>query len=165
MNEFKSASDVMHEMESAPEKPKKTRMETKPPVQSERQGKPEVGTTQRKKRIPVYKSELEKTKTRKGYHRRWVNDEGDNLHMYEQGGYTKVQDHAGNTETRRAKPGVKAVLMEIPEELHDEDQQAKYDEWNAKAHERLKSRENEPGYYAPGQMKHIYRSNKPAEPE
>ena len=134
---------------------KQARPQIKRPVGEPRETRPEVGTTAHTERKPVYKAKLKQTPTRDGYYRRWVNDEGDELQSFAEGGYTKVNDRSGKPMTRRAKPGVKAYLLEIKQELYDQDQQEKWKEWNQITRERLKPREGQ-GYYTP-KTKHQYR--------
>lgn len=126
-------------------KRKPGRPPTKPPVGDSSKDKPEVGSTNRK---PVGLRGINKTPTRKGFRRRWVNDKEDRVQMFQDGGYTLVKDDAGETRTRRAGSGVNAVLMEIEEGIYFEDQEAKYAKWNKDNQERLKPREGT-GYYQP----------------
>lgn len=135
-----------------PKRPKrptlKARPKTKKPVQQTKERRPQVGTSERKERIPVGLRAPRQTPTREGFYRRWVNDTEDRLFEYAQGGYTKVVDEHGKPRERRAGGGVTQYLLEIDKSLHDEDQQKKFDLWNKDAQERLKPREGQ-GYYTP----------------
>lgn len=120
------------------------------PTTGEKPNTPTTGQTKRKERKPVgLRSPVKKTETRPGYHRRWVNDVEDRLQIFEEGGYEAVLDKDGSMKTRRAGAGRRQVLMEIPQELYDEDQQVKYAKWNKDAQERLKPREDVKGFYQP----------------
>ncbi len=150
-NEQMSAQDVFRGMADGTVETKKRagRPKAKPPVGETAKDKPEVGETKHAKRKPVgLRSPINRTPTRKGFKRRWVNDREDRIQMFKDGGYAPVQGDDGQIKTRRAGSGVTAVLMEIDEELYNEDQQAKYKKWNRDAQERLKPREGA-GYYQP----------------
>ena len=119
-------------------------------LSAEKPNTPETGKTQRKERKPVgLRSPVKRTETREGYHRRWVNDVEDRLQIFEEGGYEVVMDPTGSPKTRRAGAGRRQVLMEIPQDLYDEDQQTKYAKWNRDAQERLTPREDREGFYQP----------------
>ena len=141
---FKGMADGTVQTKRKPGRPP-----VKPPVGEVDNSKPPVGETTRKKRKPVgLRTSVNRTETRTGFHRRWVNDTEDRIQMFKDGGYVPVQGKDGQPKVRRAGKGVKAVLMEIEEELYNEDQQTKYAKWNRDAQERLKPRDGT-GYYQP----------------
>ena len=143
---FKGLADGTIEPRNKPRVRPGPKPKVKPPVGETVKDKPPVGETGRK---PVgLRSPINRTPTRKGFKRRWVNDREDRIQMFKDGGYVPVQGNDGQIKTRRAGSGVTAVLMEIDEELYNEDQQAKYKKWNRDAQERLKPREGA-GYYQP----------------
>ena len=137
-------SDIPNSFEGIA-KTKRGRPASKVPVGESQKDKAKVGSTQRK---PVGLRRRASAPTREGYHRRWVNDIEDRVGMFEDGGYTPVKGEDGNHRVRRTGSGKQAVLMEIPEDLYQEDQQAKYAQWNKDNQERLQPREGT-GYYQP----------------
>lgn len=141
----KQIPNAFEQLSKAEDVKKVGRPPKKQPVGEAAQAKPEVGKTKRK---PVGLRGINKTPTRKGFRRRWVNDKEDRVQMFLEGGYTLVKEEDGDTRTRRAGGGVTAVLMEIKEEIYNEDQQDKYVKWNKDNQERLKPRDG-PDYYQP----------------
>ncbi len=93
----------------------------------------------RPQRAPIGTGNRLTAKQRPGYHRRYVNDQDDRIARFEEAGYTVVLDTSEDTSSVRAgsaapvgsvvrKPvggGTFAVLMEIPDEWYQEDQEAK----------------------------------------
>lgn len=142
-NQIPNAFEQLSKVEEGKKKP--GRPPNKPPVGETAKAKPEVGKTKRK---PVGLRGINKTPTRKGFRRRWVNDKEDRVQMFLEGGYTLVKEEDGETRTRRAGGGVNAVLMEIEDEIYNKDQHSKYAKWNKDNQERLKPREGT-GYYQP----------------
>ena len=130
---------------NSPEKKKPGRQPMKKPIGESAESKPAVGATTRK---PVGMRGINKTPTRAGFRRRWVNDKEDRVQLFLDGGYSPVKDPDGETRTRRAGGNVNSVLMEIDENLYNEDQQAKFAQWNQDAQERLKPIDGR-GYYKP----------------
>ena len=96
------------------------------------------GGVGRAERVPLgsYRQKLTAPE-RAGFHRRWINDNGDRIVQAEAGGYQFVEDErdrdeAGRGVKRFMTVGVKedgsplkAYLMEIRQEFFDEDQKAK----------------------------------------
>jgi len=92
----------------------------------------------RPKRQPLASRDILTAPKRPGFVRRFVNDIDERVQTFEEAGYeivrepTKVGDKRAGTETQLGSPvrkavggGVGAVLMEIPEEYYEEDQEAK----------------------------------------
>ena len=94
----------------------------------------------RPKRVPVGTRKVLVAEDRPGYHRRWVNDQGDRIQAFLDAGYTPVRqagadisdertqdpNKLGSSIVRKSVGGdVYAILMEIPQEYYDEDQAAK----------------------------------------
>lgn len=102
------------------------------------QPRPDRSTSPHKKRVPVGQRNRLTFEERPGYQRRVVNDIDGRVAIFEEAGYELVK-----VPTRRADPlaaeasqvgsvvrkpvggGVEGVLMEIPKEWYEEDQQAK----------------------------------------
>ena len=108
---------------------------------------PVVGKTKRKP-VGLRRPTTNPGDVRPGYRRRRVLDVEDRIQMFQEGGYSIVMGEDGAPRSRRAGNGRRTILMEIPEAIYDEDQQAKYREWNKDAQERLKPREGK-GFYQP----------------
>lgn len=93
----------------------------------------------RPQRTPLGRRNVLTASARKGYQRRWVNDTDDRLLRAQEAGYTFVQDPTANTSdqvagdpaqmgsatSKSVGKGVRAYLMEIPEDFYREDQAAK----------------------------------------
>lgn len=91
----------------------------------------------RLERVPIHRQNLIKANTREGYVRRLVNDIDDRIERFKLAGWTLVENetvgdpHAGDASslgsvtTKSVGAGVKAVLMEIPKDLYNEDQRDK----------------------------------------
>jgi len=116
----------------------------------------------RPQRTPVGRRNVLTAEQRKGYVRRWVNDEDGRVAMFQEAGYEPVQvptevgdPMAGNASQVGAvvrKPvggGKTAVLMEIPEEFYREDQDAKEAHIKAKEGALLEEVQGE-GFYGDG---------------
>lgn len=98
----------------------------------------------RTQRVPLGQRDRLTAPKKKGFRRRFVNDDGDRVQRYEAAGYNLVKDdiqvgdHKIGKDTqmgRVVRPsvggGTKAVLMEIKEEFYQEDQKAKQDKVTA----------------------------------
>lgn len=84
-------------------------------------------STRKPTRKPVGLRTLDETPQRKGYYRRWVNDVGNRLERFIEGGYQAVTNKDGEIEKRlSSKSSIAQVLMEIPLEFYNEDQKAKF---------------------------------------
>jgi len=96
---------------------------------------------QRPVRIPLGTKNVLTAPPKKGYKRRFVNEDGDRIKQFEAAGYTIVRDNievgdpkagkgskVGSAVNPSVGAGAKAVLMEIKEEWYTEDQKAKQDE-------------------------------------
>lgn len=89
---------------------------------------------ERPKRVPLHRQNLIHAETRPGYVRRLVNDTEDRIERFKKAGWTPVEGgqvgdpHAGDPSSltsatvKSVGAGVKAVLMEIPQEYYDADQ-------------------------------------------
>jgi hypothetical protein len=101
---------------------------------------------QRNKRIPIGTGNVLTAEQRPGFVRRFVNDQDGRVERFKDAGYTPVLDQSADTSAQGAgKPsllgnvvrksvggGRHAVLMEIPQEWYDEDQELKQREVDAK---------------------------------
>lgn len=102
----------------------------------------------RPQRKPVGLRRVNEAEQREGYYRRWVNDTKDRISKFEEGWYEKVLDDQGNPVKRSGgSGGSKQVLMEIPLELYNEDQEVKQKRYNEQIADMLEPRE---GQYIPG---------------
>lgn len=131
-------------------KKRRGRPPKKRPVQETmHDSKPEVGATQRRK--PIGLRGFDRTPTRKGFVRYWANIVEDNVDIFIEGGWKAVVGDDGQQKTRksRAGRGPRAVLMEIPQELYDEDQIEKTRVYEESVGELLKTRADQPGFYQP----------------
>ena len=94
-------------------------------------------------RVPLGTRNVLTAPKRKGYTRRFVNDEKDRIQQFEEAGYTivhddtKIGDPKAGTETqvgsvtnKAVGGGTRAVLMEIKDEYYKADQKAKQDRIN-----------------------------------
>lgn len=94
--------------------------------------------TTRPKRVPVGQKNLLTVPSREGFVRRWVNDIDDRIERFKAAGYEPVAgdfqggdpmcgdaQSVGSVVTKSVGGGTKAVLMEIPKEYYQEDQDAK----------------------------------------
>lgn len=120
-------------------------------------------------RIPIGRRNVMTAPKRKGYVRRWVNDQPGRINMFEQAGWQKVTNRTLNADnpdnpegigdpragvpeqmgdgvTIEAGQGMKAVLMEIPKEWYDEAQEEKVKAIKVQE-EHLISRTNKEGHY------------------
>lgn len=91
----------------------------------------------RPKRVPLHRQNLIHADTKPGFIRRIVNDVDDRIERFKIAGWTPVENesigdpHAGDPSrvgsitTKSVGAGVKAILMEIPEDLYREDQKEK----------------------------------------
>lgn len=102
-----------------------------------------IKKNKRPERKPIYKNKILEAKPRKGFVRRFVNEEPGRVAMFLEAGWTlvvgdedasdsKVQDAAQQSSLVRRvvnrgadARSQTAVLMEIPEDLYNEDQAAK----------------------------------------
>jgi len=97
----------------------------------------------RNKRTPIGSRNKLSYNKRPGFKRRFFNDVDDRIKQAEAGGYRVVTeeveggDKSAGADSQQASPvvkavggGMKAVLMEIPEELYAEDQRKKQEEVN-----------------------------------
>jgi len=91
-------------------------------------------------RVPLGTRNVLTAPKRKGYVRRFVNDEKDRINQFEEAGYNIVHDDVqvgdpnagqetqiGSITNKAVGAGTRAVLMEIKEEWYQEDQKAKQD--------------------------------------
>lgn|SRR3990167_3141180 len=96
--------------------------------------------TERPKRIPVGSRKILVADERPGYHRRWVNDDGERILQFKDAGYAHVTNSDADISDARTQDPSKigssvvrksvgdnkwAYLMEIPLEFYNEDQEAK----------------------------------------
>lgn len=102
-------------------------------------GRPAEGKSrsERPERVPLHRQNILHADTRPGYVRRLVNDQDDRIERFKKAGWSPVEDeqvgdpHAGDASslgsmtTKSVGAGMKAVLMEIPEEHYQEDQRDK----------------------------------------
>lgn len=113
----------------------------------------------RPQRTPMHNRRILEAKQRKGFVRRWVNEDHGRVDAALEAGYTFVYDDDADASTKRSGQDASqmgsvvrrvvnkdpnasintAVLMEIPQEFYDEDQKAKADQldreemaWNPK---------------------------------
>lgn len=116
----------------------------------------------RPKRVPIGRRDVLKYSKRPGYVRRVVNDEYDRVQMFIDAGYEPVVGHEtgtttrgqdasqlGSTVSRPVGGGMKGVLMEIPEDLYKEYQEAKdegVDELELSMRRNIKGRTNDGDY-------------------
>jgi hypothetical protein len=109
----------------------------------------------RPKRTPVSGRNKLTAPTRKGYKRRFVNDEEDRIKVFEEGGWQIVRgdvpvgDKSVSRENTMGSPvmkhvgsGKNAYLMEIKKEWYDEDQDAKQAKIQQTVNEMVKRRED-----------------------
>ena len=95
-------------------------------------------STNRPKRVPLGLRNILTVEQRPGYVRRWINDAEDRVQRAIDGGYAPVTEplkvgdprsgadsQVGKTVSRSVGGGMKAILMEIPEDLYREDQAEK----------------------------------------
>lgn len=96
--------------------------------------------TRKKTRIPIATRNVLRADEREGFHRRFFNDKDDRIARAEAAGYVKVRGnvstgdpHVGDSSkkgscvTKSVGGGMKAYLMELPQEFYDEDQKVKQD--------------------------------------
>lgn len=88
-------------------------------------------------RVPLHRQNIIKSNTREGYVRRLVNDTDDRIERFKLAGWTPVEGEAigdahaadpsalSSVSTKSVGGGVKAILMEIPEEYYHADQKDK----------------------------------------
>lgn len=93
-------------------------------------------TEQVRKRIPLGTRNILTAPKKAGFVRRFVNDKGDRIENFKDAGWSAVDKDTqiGDPKTGRARPmgssanpdvgGMRAVLMEIPEDLYNEDREA-----------------------------------------
>lgn len=91
----------------------------------------------RPKRVPLHRQNIIQANTREGYVRRMVNDVDDRIERFKLAGWSPVENesvgdpHAadpssvGSMTVKSVGQGTKAVLMEIPKDIYDEDQKDK----------------------------------------
>lgn len=92
---------------------------------------------QPRKRIPLGTRNILTAPKKAGFVRRFVNDKGDRIENFKDAGWAAVskETQIGDPKVGRARPmgssanpdvgsGMRAVLMEIPEELYNEDREA-----------------------------------------
>ena len=95
-------------------------------------------TPSRPQRVPIGTRQRLKAKNRAGYHRRYVNDNGDRVQQFLDAGYTFVSGNEDANDQQVQHPDKMggavrvsvgndtwAYLMEIPLEWYNEDQEAK----------------------------------------
>lgn len=100
-------------------------------------GRPREGKSRaegRAERVPLHRQNIIHADTRPGYVRRLVNDTDDRIERFKLAGWTPVEGeqvgdaHAGDPSSltsatvKSVGSGTKAMLMEIPKELYDQDQ-------------------------------------------
>ena len=103
-------------------------------------------TARPEERVPLHRQNIIHTDTRPGFVRRLVNDVDDRIERFQKAGWSPVEgeqigdEHAGDPSSlgsasvKSVGAGMKAVLMEIPEEYYKADQkdkQTKVDELEA----------------------------------
>jgi len=113
------------------------------------------GLQGRPKRQPVSQRIILSAPSRPGYVRRWVNDSGDRVRLFEEGGWQPVKNDAdmetadkakmaesslGSVVTRHTGGNVRSVLMEIKKEWYDEDQAKKVEKVKSGERDILNSR-------------------------
>lgn len=100
----------------------------------------------RPKRTPLGLRNVLTAETRDGYVRRWFNDTDDRIERAKEAGYTEVikssakvgdemagaDSQMGSLVSKSVGGGMRAVLMEIPEEFYREDQEAKQERVDAR---------------------------------
>ena len=104
------------------------------------QGRPSEGKTRAIKaarpgeRVPLHRQNIIHADTRPGFVRRLVNDTEDRIERFQKAGWSPVEgeqigdDHAGDPSSigsasvKSVGAGMKAILMEIPEEYYKQDQ-------------------------------------------
>jgi hypothetical protein len=91
----------------------------------------------RPERVPLHRQNIMHADTRTGYVRRMVNDTDDRIERFKKAGWTTVEggkvgdEHAGDPSSigsiteKSVGAGMKAILMEIPEEYYKADQSDK----------------------------------------
>lgn len=100
-------------------------------------GRPKEGKSRavgREERVPLHRQNIIQADTRPGYVRRLVNDIDDRIERFQKAGWRPVEGeqvgdpHAGDPSSvssmtvKSVGAGMKAVLMEIPQDLYDQDQ-------------------------------------------
>jgi len=119
----------------------------------------------RPKRKPLGRQDVLKYPGRPGYVRRVVNDREDRIRRFEEAGYNIVQDadlvpgekragdasQVGAPVSKQVGGGMRAYLMEIPEEWYNEDQAVKQGQVDAYEQEMQRTRGGVDGSY--GDMK------------
>lgn len=120
-------------------------------------GRPKEGQSRadRPERVPLHRQNLINTDQRPGYVRRLVNDTDDRIERFKKAGWSPVEgekigdDHTGDPSslgsmsTKSVGGGMKAVLMEIPEEYYKADQadkQKRVDELEAAMEQDIKNK-------------------------
>lgn len=102
-------------------------------------GRPVEGKerAERPERIPLHRQNIINADTRPGYVRRLVNDTDDRIERFKKAGWAPVEGEQigdphtgdpssiGSASVKSVGAGMKAVLMEIPQEYYDEDQKDK----------------------------------------
>lgn len=118
-------------------------------------------TGKRKRRVPLGRRNVLQYPEREGYMRRVVNDTDDRIMQFQEAGWEVVKNsdlpsgdpRAGDASQQGmpvSKPvggGVKGVLMEIPEEWFNEDQQAKQDHIKQMEDDMKREKGGVPGAY------------------
>jgi hypothetical protein len=96
-----------------------------------------LDTAKRPKRVPLHRQNIIHADTKAGFVRRMVNDTDDRIERFKKAGWTEVENaqigdpHAGDPSSlgsasvKSVGAGMKAILMEIPEEFYQEDQKDK----------------------------------------
>lgn len=101
----------------------------------------------RPERVPLHEQKKLSADKREGFVRRWVNDIPGRVNKLMLAGYTKVTGVAERVVDKAL--GIKAVLLETPEEFYHEDQESKQKEVDRVA-ETLKYNPKKPHRYGKG---------------
>lgn len=112
---------------------------------------------QPRKRVPLGTRNILTAPKKAGFVRRFVNDKGDRIENFKDAGWNVVDENTqvGDPKVGRARPmgssvnpevgsGQRAVLMEIPEEIYEEDKAASQAEIT-KVENELKRNQRAPG--------------------
>lgn len=113
------------------------------PVGRPKEGKSRAISTARPgERVPLHRQNIIHADTRPGYVRRLVNDTDDRIERFQKAGWCPVEgeqigdEHAGDPSSlgsvsvKSVGSGMKAILMEIPEEYYNADQADKQSKVN-----------------------------------
>lgn len=113
------------------------------PARSDRPEEGQSRAENRPARVPLHRQSIISAGTRPGYVRRMVNDVDDRIERFKLAGWSPVEGeqvgdaHAGDPSSitsatvKSVGGGTKAILMEIPQDVYNEDQQDKQKRVNA----------------------------------